>query len=195
LFLESAVRIRGPSKVYVRDGQEGRKVRLNFCPECGTTVYAKPDLRPGLIVIYVGAFADPNFPPPTRSIWEHSQHPWVTFTQELEHFSLAATSFQTEALPDRAFARRPEEQHYDAGPAVSSLARCATVSSNWLIIRAIRSARGSFAQSSRAIRLRSIKTCSTDRVCTWSIVALIGDFGHASRKVSHSYQKMKIPPG
>ena len=26
------VRTQGPSKIYVRDGQEGRKVRIHFCP-------------------------------------------------------------------------------------------------------------------------------------------------------------------
>ena len=89
-FLKSEVHTQGPNKVYVRDGQEGRKVRLHFCPECGTTVYWEADARPGLIGISVGAFADRSFPPPTRSIWEHSQHPWVAFNQEIGQFPEAA---------------------------------------------------------------------------------------------------------
>ncbi len=89
-FSKSEVHIQGPSKLYVRDGQEGRKVRLHFCPECGTTVYGEADARPDLIGIFVGAFADPNFPAPTRSIWEQSQHPWVAFNQEIGHFPEAA---------------------------------------------------------------------------------------------------------
>ena len=85
-FPKSEVDTQGPSKVYVRDGQERRKVRLNFCPECGTTVYGEADARPGLIAIFVGAFADPNFPAPTRSIWEQSLHSWVAFNQTVAHF-------------------------------------------------------------------------------------------------------------
>src|SRR5438477_9641529 len=69
LFPKTEVHTHGPSKVYVRDGQEGRKLRLHFCPTCGTTLYGEADARPGLIGIFVGAFADPNFPAPTRSIW------------------------------------------------------------------------------------------------------------------------------
>ena len=90
-FPKSEVHTQGPSKVYIRDGQEGRKLRLYFCPECGTTVYGEGDARPGLVAISVGAFADPNFPAPTRSIWEASQHPWVAFNQEVGHFAQAAT--------------------------------------------------------------------------------------------------------
>jgi hypothetical protein len=95
MFPESEVRIQGPNKVFLRDGQEGRKVRMYFCQECGSTVYGRPDARPGLIVIFVGAFADPNFPEPTRSIWEQSQHSWVTFTQEVGHFPQAAPTVAT----------------------------------------------------------------------------------------------------
>jgi hypothetical protein len=94
-FPKPQVETRGASKVYVRDGQQGRKLRLHFCPECGTTVYGEADARPGLIGIFVGAFADPNFPAPTRSIWEQSRHSWVGFNQEMGqeigHFPEAAS--------------------------------------------------------------------------------------------------------
>jgi hypothetical protein len=85
-FLKEHVRTEGPSKVYVREGQEGRKVRLHFCPDCGTTVYWDFDMRPDWIAVAVGTFADPLLPQPTISIWEATRHPWVEFGQELEHF-------------------------------------------------------------------------------------------------------------
>ena len=90
-FPKDQVQTSGPSKIYIRDGQEGRKLRLHFCPECGTTVYGDNDLRPGLIGIFVGAFADPNFPAPSRSIWERSRHSWVRLGQEVGHFPQAAS--------------------------------------------------------------------------------------------------------
>jgi hypothetical protein len=95
-FPKSQVHIQGPSKLYVRDGQESRKVRTHFCPDCGTTVYGEADARPGLIAIFVGAFGDPNFPAPTRSIWEQSRHSWAGFNQEVGqevgHFAQAAST-------------------------------------------------------------------------------------------------------
>ena len=38
-FKREHIRTQGPSKIYVRDGQEGRKLRMHFCPTCGTTVF------------------------------------------------------------------------------------------------------------------------------------------------------------
>jgi hypothetical protein len=80
VFFEKAqIRAEGASKVYTRDGQEGRKLRFHFCPECGTTVYWDLDLRPDHIVVAFGTFADASFPAPMRSVWEETRHPWVEF--------------------------------------------------------------------------------------------------------------------
>jgi len=88
-FAKEHVRAEGPSKIYVRDGQEGRRVRVHFCPTCGTCVYWDSDRRPNVIGIAVGAFADPSFPAPTVSIWEQTRHPWVDFHHELAHYPKA----------------------------------------------------------------------------------------------------------
>ena len=90
-FKKEHVRAEGPSNIYVRDGQEGRKVRAHFCPTCGTTVFGRPtlgqaDIRPDGIGVAVGAFQDANFPRPTLSIWEESKHEWVVFAHDLRHF-------------------------------------------------------------------------------------------------------------
>src|SRR5215471_7912222 len=61
-FKKEHVRAEGPSNVYVRDGQEGRKLRMHFCPTRGTTVFWEADLRPDNIGVAVGAFHDSNFP-------------------------------------------------------------------------------------------------------------------------------------
>jgi len=85
-FPKEQVRTEGPSKVYVREGQEGRKSHIQFCPDCGTSVYWHLDIRPDLIGVALGAFADPSFPKPMRSLWEKSRHPWTAFEHELDHF-------------------------------------------------------------------------------------------------------------
>ena len=48
-FEKAQVRGEGASKVYIREVQEGRKVRFRFCPECGTTVYWDLDRRPTIL--------------------------------------------------------------------------------------------------------------------------------------------------
>jgi hypothetical protein len=85
-FEKTKVRAEGASKVYVRDGQEGRKLQMYFCPECGTTVYWEADRLRQHLGVAVGAFADPSFPPPTISIWERTRHPWIDFSLDLKHF-------------------------------------------------------------------------------------------------------------
>lgn len=39
------------------------------------------------LAIPVGAFADPDFPPPTVSVYEERMHPWVTLPADVEHIS------------------------------------------------------------------------------------------------------------
>jgi hypothetical protein len=88
-FKKSQVRIEGANKVYTRDAQEGRKISFHFCPNCGSSVFWDADLRPGHYGIAVGAFADPDFPQPTYSVWEESKHAWVRLPDGMQHFQKA----------------------------------------------------------------------------------------------------------
>ena len=84
---EQVTRIEGHSSEYVRTGDEGTKAEFHFCPECGATVYWRNLSMPDLIAVPVGAFADPAFPPPTRSVYEVRRHAWVNVPDSVtEHF-------------------------------------------------------------------------------------------------------------
>ena len=85
-FAKAQVRIEGPRKVFERDGQAGRKVRFHFCPDCGTSLYWDADVRPDLYIVAVGAFADPDFPPPSVSVFEESKHSWTQLPDGMTHF-------------------------------------------------------------------------------------------------------------
>lgn len=91
-FAKTQVRIEGRSKVFERDGQAGRKVRFHFCPNCGTSLYWEADARPDWYIIAVGAFADPDFPPPSLSIFEQSRHVWVMLPDGMKHLQGTAMS-------------------------------------------------------------------------------------------------------
>ena len=57
---------------------------FHFCPDCGGTVfYTEPD-EPDQVVVMVGAFADPLFPPPTRSGYTARMHEWVVLPADIE---------------------------------------------------------------------------------------------------------------
>jgi hypothetical protein len=85
-WMQANVELSGSATRYVREGQEGRRVTYYFCPKCGSSVYWQLDRRPGQIGISGGSFFDPNFPAPTRSVWERSKPSWITIP-DADHFA------------------------------------------------------------------------------------------------------------
>jgi hypothetical protein len=88
---QANVRVDGPAKLYVREGSSGGKVRFYFCPTCGSSVYFSPDLKPEVVGIPVGAFADPTFAPPTVSVYEESMHPWAVMPANAQRHRRSAS--------------------------------------------------------------------------------------------------------
>lgn len=84
-FDAEQVTIEGDSRQFVRvsDSGDGEAV-FHFCPDCGATVYYTLNVMPGFVAVPVGAFADPSFPPPVRSIWEERRHSWVQLPDGIE---------------------------------------------------------------------------------------------------------------
>ncbi len=76
-FAREQVTITGDATEYVRVSDEGQPRRFSFCPACGATVYYVIDAAPDVVAVPVGAFADPDFPEPTFSVWESRRHAWV----------------------------------------------------------------------------------------------------------------------
>jgi hypothetical protein len=74
---EDIKEISGNATTYVRVGDEGSEISFRFCPTCGATVYYTINDDPELVAIPVGAFADPEFQTPTRSVYESRKHGWV----------------------------------------------------------------------------------------------------------------------
>src|SRR5262245_40795272 len=85
-FEADKVRIEGTHRDYVRISDDGDERVFSFCPECGATVFYRAPSDPELVAVPVGAFADPSFPAPVRSVWEARQHPWVVLPEPIEHW-------------------------------------------------------------------------------------------------------------
>lgn len=69
--------LTGEYNEWTRAGDSGALATFRFCPRCGATVAYVSEGMPGLTAIPVGAFADPDFPPPTYSVYEERKHAWV----------------------------------------------------------------------------------------------------------------------
>jgi hypothetical protein len=84
-FRREHVSILGISSEYVRVGDEGSRATFHFCATCGSTVYYEPGGLEEYLAIPVGAFADPDFPTPTISVYESRMHSWVVPPSDAEH--------------------------------------------------------------------------------------------------------------
>jgi hypothetical protein len=79
------VTTEGDSRQYVRVSDNGEsRASFHFCPDCGATVFYTVEAMPGNVAVPVGAFADPSFPAPVRSVWEERRHSWVQLSEEIE---------------------------------------------------------------------------------------------------------------
>lgn len=76
-YPEAAVAIAGPSTEYRRTGDSGHEIVFRFCPTCGSTVFWSPLVKPGVIAVALGAFADGSVPAPAKQVYMQHRHPWV----------------------------------------------------------------------------------------------------------------------
>ena len=85
-FRADQVQVTGSFKDYSRisDESDRKEHVFHFCPECGSQVfYTEPD-EEDLIVVSVGSFADPSFPPPTESGYDSRRHAWVQLPDSIQ---------------------------------------------------------------------------------------------------------------
>jgi hypothetical protein len=77
----------GEATEYVRTGDKGAAFRFRFCPICGTTVFhTEEGVEDPPVSVAVGAFADPDFPPPRVSVYDCRRHPWVQLPEGVKVF-------------------------------------------------------------------------------------------------------------
>ncbi len=102
-FKAEQVQVMGSFNDYSRISDEAdRKEHVfHFCPDCGSQVFYTEPTEPDLVVVSVGSFADPSFPPPTESGYDSRRHPWVGLPDTIERYA-----------PDVWDSVRP---HYEAG--------------------------------------------------------------------------------
>ena len=69
--------VEGDYATFERGSDDGFWARMHFCPACGVTVFYEIERRPDMFSIPVGAFSDPDFPPPTVEAFEERRCPWL----------------------------------------------------------------------------------------------------------------------
>ena len=85
-FKAEQVKVSGRFNGYTRVSDEAdRKEHVfHFCPDCGSQVFYTEPTEPDLVVVSVGSFADPSFPPPTESGYDSRRHPWIGLPETVQ---------------------------------------------------------------------------------------------------------------
>lgn len=70
--------VTGRATEFVRTGDRGSRIRFRFCPICGTSLFhTEEGQENSFVLVAVGGFADPDFPPPQDSVYDCRRHGWV----------------------------------------------------------------------------------------------------------------------
>lgn len=76
-FAREKVTIEGRYYSHARKSDSGHGVTFHFCPHCGSSVFWEPARKRDEIAVAYGAFADADFPPPSKEVYIELRHPWV----------------------------------------------------------------------------------------------------------------------
>src|SRR5919202_833063 len=85
-FKADQVQVLGLSRDYARISDEADR-KEHVCPDCGSQVFYTEPTEPDLVVVSVGSFADPSFPPPTESGYDSRRHPWVGLPDSIQRYA------------------------------------------------------------------------------------------------------------
>jgi len=84
-------KVIGTATQYVRVGDQGAQFTFSFCPVCGTNLFHTEEGEAESVAVAVGAFADPNFPAPSVSVYDSRRHPWVQLPPGTKTFATDPT--------------------------------------------------------------------------------------------------------
>jgi hypothetical protein len=88
-FRADQVQVSGRYSGYTRvsDEADRKEAVFHFCPDCGSQVFYTEPRDADVIVVSVGSFADPSFPPPTESGYDSRRHPWVGLPDTMQRYA------------------------------------------------------------------------------------------------------------
>jgi hypothetical protein len=85
-FKTGQIQVTGRYRDFSRVSDEANRNEhiFHFCPDCGSQVFQSEPSEPDLVMVSVGSFADPSFPPPTESGYDSRRHPWIGLPESIQ---------------------------------------------------------------------------------------------------------------
>ena len=74
---EGAVEVAGTPASYVDHGESGKAVERQFCGTCGSPLFSRVAVSPGMLWVKAGTLDDPAGFMPAAHIWTRSKQCWV----------------------------------------------------------------------------------------------------------------------
>ena len=79
--------LSGEPKTFEKIAQSGNRRVLAFCPQCGTSIYAKPpEGTEGFFGLRVGSLRQRNLLVPHAQIWRRSAQTWIDHISAIPAF-------------------------------------------------------------------------------------------------------------
>ncbi|HEV7157484.1 MAG TPA: GFA family protein [Caulobacteraceae bacterium] len=84
---EAGLTVRGSPKTFSSTGASGQAVHRSFCPECGSTLMARPEAMAGVVMLTTGAMDDTSQFKPSMQIFCETAQPWVNLGGDMQSFA------------------------------------------------------------------------------------------------------------
>ncbi len=84
LVAADGLSVSGTLSEHMKTADSGNEVTRQFCPSCGTHLFAKSSARPAFRVVRVGTLDDPSSVQPSINIWAASAPSWACLDPALE---------------------------------------------------------------------------------------------------------------
>lgn len=78
----TSFKVHGTPKIYVRKGDSGKNLTINFCDNCGHTIFVSAELYAGVAIVKAGTVDDANWLKaksrgPAREIYCKDKMEWL----------------------------------------------------------------------------------------------------------------------
>ncbi len=75
------------TKSYTKIADDGDHISRNFCPNCGSQIFAQPHSYPGYIWIRAGTLDDPGLVKPAHQSWTKTKVDWAEISKEIKSYN------------------------------------------------------------------------------------------------------------
>jgi hypothetical protein len=85
-FAEESVCMKGEVKYFSKLGSSGQSISRGFCPDCGSPMFSKVEVLPGIIGIRAGTLDDRSLYTPAMDIYTCQAEVWDAMDPKLPKF-------------------------------------------------------------------------------------------------------------